>query len=161
MQSITLLALAGFLLVTAFLISQQTQSGEKQPGLIVTPRAKYTSLEDMPDCSGELTIQEAIICFNEAAQVSESLVMSLEDALVDMEADTARQVALIESQIVWAEARDFECDLVRKMAGGNEGVLKELVCQTELNLSHLTRLERYRNDWYGEKDPENKVEVGQ
>lgn len=162
MQSITLLSLAGILLVIAFYISLQTQTGEKEPGLTVTPRTEKNTLIDMPDCSEELPIQDAISCHREAAQVSDALVQSLESSLVQLEPKAVDQLALIENQIAWEESRNTECHLVREMSGSSdEGQLQELICLTELNLTRLARLEQYCNEWHGLKDCGNGVEANQ
>jgi len=160
MQSITLMALAGFLLVIAFYVSQQTQTGERKPSITVTPHESHNSVREIPNCSEDLPIHEALICYNEASQISEALVSLVEDKLVQLESDPARRVVLIESQIAWEEARNTECNLVGKMnGGGNEGLLQELICRTELNLAHLKRLEHYHEDWYAEGEIKNMVEV--
>ncbi|MFA7408113.1 MAG: lysozyme inhibitor LprI family protein [Anaerolineaceae bacterium] len=162
MQSISLLSLAGILLVIAFYISLQTQTGEKEPGLTVTPRTEKNSLIDMPNCSEELPIQDAISCHLEAAQVSDALVQSLESSLVQLEPKAVDQLALIENQIAWEESRNTECHLVREMSGSSdEGQLQELICLTELNLTRLARLEQYCNEWHGLKDCGNGVEANQ
>lgn len=162
MQSITLLSLAGILLVIAFYISLQTQTGEKEPSLTVTPRTEKNSLIDMPDCSEELPIQDAISCHREAAQVSDALVQSMESRLVQLEPKAVDQLALIENQIAWEESRNTECHLVREMSGSSdEGQLQELICLTELNLTRLARLEQYCNEWHGLKDCGNGVEANQ
>lgn len=146
----------------AFYISLQTQTGEKEPGLTVTPRTEKNSLIDMPNCSEELPIQDAISCHLEAAQVSDALVQSLESSLVQLEPKAVDQLALIENQIAWEESRNTECHLVREMSGSSdEGQLQELICLTELNLTRLARLEQYCNEWHGLKDCGNGVEANQ
>jgi uncharacterized protein YecT (DUF1311 family) len=152
-QSITLLAIAGILLVIAFYISLQTRSNDRKQGLTVTPHADLNTQGVMPDCSGLTSVEEAIPCYSEAAQISAAMVLSLVDELLDMETDTTRQVAFIESQFAWEEARDAECTFLRASADAiGEGILQELICFTNLNMARLERLEQYQSEWYCTED---------
>ena len=159
-QSITLLAMAAFLLVIAFYISQQTRSNERASGLIISPQVENSTLSDMPDCTELISVVEELSCYAEAAQISEALVLALVDDLAHMEPDPLRQVAFIEAQIAWEEARDAECEYVRGMVDDDEiAVLQELRCITDQNLDRLERLEHYRNEWYCEEDCDFETET--
>ena len=160
-QSITLLTLAGILLVIAFYISLQTRSNDRKQGLTVTPQADLNTQGGMPDCTGLTSIEEAIPCYSEAAQVSDAMVLSLVDELMEMEPDTARQVAFIESQFAWEEARDAECTFLRGAADDvSDGILEELICFTNLNMARLERLEQYRAEWYCTEDCASESDPG-
>ena len=153
MMSISLLVIAGILLVITFYVSQQTRSNEERPRLTVTPEVDSSSITDLPTCAGLDSLEEELTCYAEAVQVSEALVLSLVDDLFMKEPETARRVAFMETQIAWEEARDADCAFVRDMADDEgEGLLQELTCLTEHNLARLERLERYRCEWYQTDD---------
>lgn len=161
-QSITFLAIAAVLLVIAFYISQQTRANERKSGLTYAPQIDNNTLNTMPDCTGLNSVLEELSCYAKAAQVSEAWVLALVDELSHMEPDPARQVAFIETQIAWEEARDAECEYIRGTVDDTEkAVLQELRCITEQNLDRLARLEQYQIDWYCEEDCDFETEAGE
>lgn len=148
-QSFFLLLIAVILLIGAFLISQQTHSGDRRPRLTVTPDTAVDGLSEVPDCSDEDSLEVKLACYVEAEQVSEALVLSLVDELMSLETDMARRIEFMETQIAWEESRDADCAFVRGAANdADEGKLQELICRTERNLARLKQLERYRCEWY-------------
>lgn len=115
----------------------------------------------MPNCAGLTSNEEAIPCYAEAAQVSNAMVMSMVDELQQMETDAMRRVEFIESQFAWEESRDAECEFLRySTVEVGDGILQELMCLTNLNLSRLERLEQYRFEWYCTEDCEVEIETG-
>lgn len=161
-QSILLLVIAGILLVIAFLISQQTRSGERRPELAVTTHVDQETLGDIPTCTDLASSEEALSCYSEAAQVSEAWVLALVDEIVENEAEPAREVEFIEAQIAWEESRDADCEFVRGVtnAEGGDGLLEKLLCLTEQNLARLDRLAYYQNEWYCNDDCKAESEAG-
>lgn len=161
-QSITLLGIAAVLLVVAFYISQQTRANDAKPMLKVTPHLDDSEMGTMPDCTGLTSAMEALSCYAEAVQVSDTWVLAMVDELSQLEPDPTRRVEFIETQIAWEEARDAECEFIRGAVEDEErAVLETLRCVTEQNLDRLERLEHYRNEWYCEKDCEPEDEAGQ
>jgi len=161
MQSITLLFIAGILLVIAFVISQQTRSEDKQPRLTITPSAGQESSGEIPNCAGLTSMEEKIPCYSEAAQVSKALVESSMDELSRMEGDADLRLEMVETQIAWEEWRDAECAFVRSATEDDaEGLLQELMCLSDINLARLARLQRYYNQWYCTEDCEGGGDDG-
>ena len=147
MQSITLVVIAGFLLLIAFYISQQTRSGNQRSRLTVSQNPSDRSLQEMPDCEGLKTTQEKLTCYTEAAQVSHGLVLLLVDEIIQLEPESTRQLDLIESQIAWEDARNAECVFMSGAIDDDEdAALQELICLTEQNLARLERLKQYRTE---------------
>lgn len=148
-QSISLLAIAGILLILAFYISQQTRSGDDKSRQTVTSLPNIGTLSDLPDCAELLSSGEGLACYVEAAQISEAKVLSFMDELLTLEPEMDRRIAMMGAQIAWEDSRDADCTLVRGAAAGDDdGVLQEMICRTGYNLSRLEQLEQFRCDWY-------------
>ena len=148
-QSISLLAIAGIMLIIAFFISQQTRSGDEKPRQTVTSLTNNGTLSDLPDCAERLSSGEGLACYVEAAQVSEALVLSSMDELLALEQDMDRRIELMEAQIAWEDSRDADCSFVRgAVTDDDNGVLQEMICRKNHNLSRLEQLEQFRCEWY-------------
>ncbi|MFU8826375.1 MAG: lysozyme inhibitor LprI family protein [Brevefilum sp.] len=162
MQSISLLVIAGILLAIAFIISQQTRSGERRPELAVTSHVDQDTLGDIPTCTGLASSEEELSCYTEAAQVSEAWVLALADEIIENEVERAREVEFIEAQIAWEDSRDADCKFVQEIANaeGGDGLLEKLICLTEQNLARLERLAYYQHEWYCTEDCGEKIEAG-
>lgn len=148
-QSISLLAIAGFLLAGAFFISQQIRPGERRHRSTTMPATDVMTMSDVPTCTRELTREAKFDCYSEAVEVSDRLINALVDDLLDLEPGTARRIAFVETQIAWEEARDADCAFVRgALSDPENGELQELICLLEHNLLRLEQLEGYLHDWY-------------
>jgi len=162
MQSISLLVIAGILLAIAFIISQQTRSGEREPDLAGTSHVDQETLGDVPTCTGLASSEEKLSCYAEAAQVSEAWVLAFVDEIIESEAEPAREIEFIEAQIAWEDSRDADCEFVRNIANaeGGDGLLEKLICLTEQNLARLERLAYYQHEWYCTEDCGEEIEAG-
>jgi uncharacterized protein YecT (DUF1311 family) len=152
-QSISLVAIAGLLLAGAFFISQQTRSGEERRRSTITPHSNGSTTEEIPTCTEVSGQDEQIACYVEAVRASDDRVMSVVDELLAMDPDSARRLALLDTQFAWEESRDADCAFLRgSIADPGERELQELICLLERNLSRLEQLERYRCEWYDMAD---------
>lgn len=159
-QSISLLMIAILLMVTAFIISQQTRRGDGQQALTVTPHVEVGSLSEVPDCTGIEARQDALACYSDAAQVSEALVLSEVEMLTLLETDASRRMEFLETQFTWEDSRDADCEFVRGAAiDAADGKVQELMCLTEHNLARFEQLEGYRCEWYQPGECEEETDT--
>jgi uncharacterized protein YecT (DUF1311 family) len=156
-QSISLVAIAGLLMAGAFFISQQTRSGEERRRSTITPHADGSTTKEIPTCTEVSGQDEQIACYVEAVQASDAQVTSVVDELLAMQPDSARRLALLDTQFAWEESRDADCAFLRgSIADAGERELQELICLLEHNLLRLEQLERYRCEWYDLADCEDE-----
>lgn len=148
-QSISLLMIAGVLLIVAFIISLQTRPSENRRRLTATPNIDSVQLDDIPACEDMVSLEAEVACNQEAVQIAERLVMSLVDELLALEMEAEQQTAFIEAQITWEDSRDADCAFVRSVSADETiGELNELNCLLEYNLLRLEQLERFCREWY-------------
>lgn len=148
-QSISLVAIAGLLLAGAFFISQQTRPGKERRWSTITPYANGSAPQEIPTCEGISDYDEQMDCYDEAVMASDAQVMSVVDALLAQDPDSARRLAFLDTQFAWEDSRDADCAFVRESIGdADDRELQELICLLEHNLSRLEQLERYRCEWY-------------
>jgi uncharacterized protein YecT (DUF1311 family) len=161
-QSISLVAIAGLLLAGAFFISQQTRSGDERRRSIITPQVDSSTSKEIPTCTDVSGQDEQIACYVEAVRASNERVTSMVDELLAMQPDSARRLALLDTQFAWEESRDADCAFLRgSITDTDERELQELMCLVERNLSRLEQLERYRCEWYDLADCEDEDAMDQ
>ena len=159
-QSISLLMIAILLMISAFIISQQTRRGDGQPVLTVTPRVEVGSLSEIPDCTDIESREDALMCYSDAAQASEALVLADVDLITQLETDASRRMEFLETQFAWEDSREADCAFERgAVTDAAEGKVQELMCLTEHNLARYNQLEGYRCEWYqpGECEEETAI----
>jgi uncharacterized protein YecT (DUF1311 family) len=151
MQNISFLVIIAVLLGCGFLFSQQTDTGMRVSSSTATPsEINQDKITDLPDCSLTSSPDEREVCFENAVTVSNHLLNSAVNAILDYELDPDERIAFMDVQLAWEAARDAECAYVSDREDDpQEARIKEAICLHDQNMARLTQLEEFFCDWYG------------
>jgi len=161
MQNLSFLAIIGALLSCAFFFSQLTQSNPPSPLSQETETEKaekpeLVSIDDFPDCTNLESEEEILSCYKDATSLSQQLLESKIDAILEMEADSRHRMDFMEVQLSWEESRDTECNFVQGMSQSEEeAALNKLICLKDHNLARSEQLQSYYCEWYDSSSCEN------
>ncbi len=84
MQNLSFLVIVSALMSCAFFFSQQTKSNLPTPLPQETEKPALTSIDDIPDCKNLESEADSIACHTEAASLSQQLLESEIDAILEM-----------------------------------------------------------------------------
>ncbi len=153
MQNLSFLMIIGILLSCAFFFSQQTKANLHAP----LPQATSTfdvqlsnpkSIEDVPDCTGLGSTEQSLLCYNQAALISQKLLDSKVDAILEKETDSQRRLDFLELQLAWEESRDRDCEYFQGVSQeGQQAALQTTICLRDQNISRYKQLESYYCEW--------------
>ena len=148
-QNISFVAIIGILLSVAFFFSQQVNNQSTLGEQTDTSLPKVETLEDIPDCSVDLDGTTEAACYAQAATLSTQLVEAKVDAILNLEADTGKRMAFIETQSSWEESRNADCAFVAELAEETEEAdISRNVCQYEHNLERNALLKALICEYY-------------
>lgn len=148
-QNISFVALIGILLSFTFFISQQINTESLEDGTVDTSLPAVESLEDLPDCSANLTGITKAECYADAAALSTQLVETKVDSILALEEDTGKRMAFIETQSSWEESRNADCTLIGELVeDADRQEIARNACLYEHNLERISLLEALICDYY-------------
>lgn len=150
MQNISFLVIVGVLLSCAYFFSEQVRIGEKPQDAARTAIPTTETRENLPDCDAVAEEEEVLVCYQESAALSERLVQSLSDRILEQEGESARRLAFVEMQRAWEKSRDADCEFIQKVRSAEEqGDIGREKCLLERNLARLDQLGVYFCDMDG------------
>jgi uncharacterized protein YecT (DUF1311 family) len=159
-QSISLLVIAGVLLLIAFYISQLIRPADEQPRLPATPISENATQDDLPACEDAAPGEEQMLCHSETVRITEALLMAEVDDILSQEPDAERRIAFMDTQITWEDSRDADCGFVSAGIDDDwDAFLQELICLKSYNLARLDQLEHFRCEWYPSENCEENADT--
>ena len=142
-QNFSFLAIIATLMGCAFFFSQKTNNPDDAASSSegVMTASQVESVVDLPDCSADLDDAAYLDCLTQAVDVSQMLLDSKLDDILDLTADSDLRIKFVESQINWEDSRDADCDLVQGLESDfTQAGIDEKTCLRDANLERLDYL---------------------